>query len=430
MSEGEIKPVKPDVPFTTVLWSPEAWKGVKLSRYKLEKLLGDGGMGRVFLARDVILQRDVALKTIPESFKEARKSGQLEQFLREAQSVARLEHPNVVRVYDVVHQEGVVAIAMEYVSGGTFKDLITEDDDELLPIPEVCRMVAEAADGLAYAHENGMIHRDIKPANLMLTDKKECKVVDFGTTHIADEEELEMFKGKIIGTPIFTSPEVIKGEAPKPESDIYSLSIVLWWALTGTSPYSAKTRKDMYIKHLTEKPPNILKLRPQIPAALRDLIRHGMEKEAEDRLGDMEKFAEKLREISDSLIQQDHSDIAKISAALGDTGSSAPARRRQFGKTKIMKKAGRGKISGKKTIGKKAIGKKAKASATKKKLMSTAATRVMNKKDLRPRMSAVKKKKYTTLIIAIGAGVLVIIGIILVIVFASRPPEKKEKKRV
>lgn len=304
----------------SILWSKDGWVGQRIGRYKIENILGDGGMGRVFLARDVVLQREVALKTISESFQEARESGTLEQFLREAQAVATIVHPNVVRVYDVVHQEGVVAVAMEYVKGGTLQDLLRGENT--LPIYEICRLIAEAADGLYCAHENGLIHRDIKPANLMLSEKRQCKVVDFGATHAVEKKELSMLEGKIIGTPHYISPEVILGKAPLPASDIYSLGIVLWRSLAGTTPFSAKTRKELYLKHVKKKPPNIREYRKDVPPPLVAVLDTCLQKDPSRRFNDCRELAGKLKDIARQIEEASHSDIAKISAAISDTSTS------------------------------------------------------------------------------------------------------------
>ena len=271
---------------------------MSLRRYKLLSLLGDGGMGRVFLARDMVLQRDVALKVIQEELREAQDSGRLEQFLREAQAVARLSHPNIVNIYDLLQKRGVVAIAMELVSGGTLKDII--DAPEETPVEEVCKLVAEAADGLASAHAAGLIHRDIKPSNLMLTERRQCKVVDFGATHDTGKYEMAMLEGKIIGTPHYISPEVIKGQSPVPESDIYSMGIVIWTMLVKKPPYTSKKKKQIYLKHINDPIPDITLLRDDIPQRLVELIYGCMAKEPEDRIQTMDQLASQLREIGAS----------------------------------------------------------------------------------------------------------------------------------
>ncbi len=389
------------------LWSEKDWKHIKLDRYKVEELLGDGGMGRVFLARDVILQRNVATKLIPEALDEAKKSGQLEQFLREAQAVAKLEHPNIVRVYDVVHCEGVVAIAMEYVSGGTLGDLIKADDE--IPIPEVCRIVAEAADGLQYAHEHSMIHRDVKPANLMLTDKRQCKVVDFGATHDKEQKEIAMFEGKIIGSPHFISPEVIRGRAPTAQSDIYGLGIVLWCSLIKHPPFTAETRRELYMKHIKARLPDIRELRPDIPPALKMLIGNCLKKKPDNRIDNCGEIAEILRDISDDFVRQQHSDIAKISAAVGDTHTTTYKTSRA---QPAKKKAGRRKQRPRRT----------KSHAT----TTTVATKVMP--DDRRALARKEKKKFPLFMLIAGLVLLLIFGIVFICILSSHLSEKMENQ--
>ncbi len=308
------------------LWSDDGWQGIKIGRYQLDALLGDGAMGRVFLATDTILQRQVALKVIPERIDEAAASGHLTQFLREAQVVARLEHPNIVCVYDIVHQEGVVAVAMEYVQGGTLAERISAKGT--LAPAEACRIVAEAAEGLGAAHREGIIHRDIKPANLILTEKLECKVVDFGATHVAKAEEVEMMKRKIVGTPYFAAPEVIRGHPPQPESDIYSLGIVLWWALTGGPPFRGTTRKEVYRKHLDEPLPDMAAACPGISPAIERVIERCLEKDPAGRIPSCAELAALLRSASGETAA--NPEIARITAAVaGDDRQAKKATTRK-----------------------------------------------------------------------------------------------------
>ncbi len=306
---------------TATLFSKDGWSGVRLGRYTIEEHLGAGGMGRVFLAEDVILKRKVALKVIQEDFQQARESGRLELFLREAQAVARLQHPNVVSVYDVVHKKGVVAIAMEYVAGGTLDDLVGKG--KTLSVFETCRLGAEAAEGLACAHENGLIHSDVKPANLMLSKEKQCKVADFGVVR-AMSGGPDLHEGKIVGTPYFVSPEVIRGENPCPASDIYALGIILWMALAGKPTYRAKSMKEMYLKHLHAPVPDIEKYCSDVPPSLKELIGACLHKDPDKRIADAAELAGRLRDISTEHERIAGSDLARISAVVGDTAISSP----------------------------------------------------------------------------------------------------------
>ena len=276
------------------LWSDSDWKNLRLGRYKLLDLLGKGGMGRVFLARDMILQRDIAVKAISETFTEARDSGKLKQFLREAQAVARLEHPHVVRVYDLITEDGVIAIAMEYVSNSDLQHLVKNSGK--LPVITACDYVAQAAEGLAHAHKKGVVHRDIKPGNLMLTDEDICKVVDFGAAAMEEKAELEQHEGKAIGTPYYIPPELAKGNPPTPASDIYSLGAVLWFALTAQPPFKGKSVKELHMKHCRERLSDIRKLRPEIPRVLKEAIDKALAKDPTERFSSMNEFATVLRE--------------------------------------------------------------------------------------------------------------------------------------
>ena len=320
---------KPAANLSDLLSSRDGWKDIRIGRYRLEKHIGDGEMGRVFLAEDVVLKRKVAIKVIREDIKEAKESGELERFLREAQGIARLQHPNVVSIYDVVHRGGIAAIAMEYVSGGTMDDLIGRG--KTLPVLDACRLIAEAADGLACAHENSMIHSDVKPANLMLTRNRQCKVADFGVAHAIHEEKVRAHAGKIVGTPYFISPEVIRGEDPSPASDIYALGIVLWIALAGKPAYTADSLKDMYIKHLKAPVPDIMELCPDVPESLKQLIDKCLAKDPDARISDASALAAQLRDIADVQEKVQNSELARVSAALGDTTSITPVTKASVG---------------------------------------------------------------------------------------------------
>ena len=284
---------------SSVFWSESAWLDTRIGRYQLKELLGKGSMGRVFLAEDVILRRKIALKVISKSIREAHETGYLEQFVREAQAIAALSHPNIARIYDIVNEEGVMAIATEYIPGGSFEDYINQRGRS--NSTEVCRIVAELAQGLGHAHKNGMMHCDVKPANIMLTQKKECRIVDFGASWVKQKKKLAIMDGKIIGTPYTIAPEMITGNEPSPWSDIYSLGIVLWWALAGHPPFYSKTRKELYRKHLEDPPPDLAAFRTDVPRSLVSITHRCLEKKPEDRWPSCEKIARRLRDVIDDL---------------------------------------------------------------------------------------------------------------------------------
>lgn len=362
-------------PLIETLWSDAGWKDLKLGRYKLKSLLGKGAMGRVFLAMDIILQRQVALKVIPAETGDAAATEQLRLFIREAQSVAGLQHPNVVSVYDVVHHEGVVAVAMEYVAGGTLMDLVGRG--KTLPVRETCRIVAEAAEGLAVAHEKGMVHRDIKPANLMLTGKRECKVVDFGIVRVAGEDD-STFDGKIVGTPFYVSPEVIVGREPGPATDVYALGIILWTALAGAPPFDAEENRRLYIKHVKAPVPDIDDFCENVPVELKQLIERCLVKDPEKRLSSCAELARRLRDIARRQAELENSELARVSAAIGRTGGAA-------GGTRVADRVEPPPATGK------------------------------------------KQKKMAVIVAASAAGLLVLVGIIVLAVSATGPDDGGKK---
>jgi serine/threonine protein kinase len=205
------------------------------NRYSVLGTLGSGGMARVFLAHDEVLDRDVALKVLREQFAEDEEF--VERFKREAQSAAALSHPNIVQVYDRGKAGNEASyIAMEYVRGGTLKERISWSG----PLdPGVAAAIAlQIAEALVAAHERGVIHRDIKPQNVLLTPTGDAKVADFGIARAASATTISQ-RSVVLGTASYMSPEQAMGEPVGPASDLYSLGVVLYEMLTGELPYTA-----------------------------------------------------------------------------------------------------------------------------------------------------------------------------------------------
>jgi serine/threonine protein kinase len=260
-------------------------------RYALSELLGSGGMAEVFLAHDRILDRDLALKILREGY--ANDAAFVSRFRREAQSAAALNHPYVVQVYDQGRSEdGRLYIAMEHVPGGNLKDLITRRGP--LDLAEAARLASEVAEALGAAHERGIVHRDIKPQNVLLGEAGEAKVADFGialaaSTSITSGTEL------LFGTPGYMSPEQAMGERVGPESDLYSLGVVLYEMLTGTVPFEAEGALATAMKHVTDRPPSPREHDPSVPEAMDALVMRLLAKDPEDRCGSAFELAEDLR---------------------------------------------------------------------------------------------------------------------------------------
>ena len=274
--------------------SPQ-WLGKRVGRFRLIGMIGKGAMGRVFRAEDIQLHRLVALKVISSRSSRSRKrtaAEKLELLVREARSAAKLEHPNIVSVYEVNSAADIHFIAMELVEGGNLKDLVTAAGP--LDVPRACQLAADAAEGLQHAHEQGVVHRDIKPANLMLTRAGRCKIADFGLARNDDPSILRSGSGAV-GTPQFVSPEVVQGHDATALSDVYSLGATLFFLLTGAVPFPGESSREVVRKHVEEMPPDVRTLRPEIPESLALAVWRALGKDPTSRFESAGHFARALR---------------------------------------------------------------------------------------------------------------------------------------
>ena len=215
--------------------SSQDWIGRKLGKYRIDGLLGQGGMGIVYRAHDETLARDVALKILPDEL--AAESVVRERFLAEAKSAAQVTHPNVVSIYEVGHEDDTYFIAMELVSGGNVEE--NSEPGEAYPTGEATRIITDACRGLAAAHQTGLVHRDIKPGNLLRMSDGTIKLADFGLAKgVQGRSESLTRTGQIMGTPYYMSPEQCQSQSVDNRSDIYSLGATYFTLLTGLRPYS------------------------------------------------------------------------------------------------------------------------------------------------------------------------------------------------
>ncbi len=247
---------------------------------KLTKLLGRGGMGAVFLGTQISLDRPVAVKILPKSF--ASNKDNVSRFEREARAVARLNHPNIVQVFDMGQDaEGTYFIVMEYVEGSTLSDLLKERSR--LPEKMALGAITQACAGIQAAHEAGILHRDIKPENLMLNVKGRIKIADFGLAkHVSGSVRLTG-TGIALGTPAFMAPEQGMGEDVDARADIYSLGGTLFTLLSGRLPFVADSPLSMMMKHATEPIPRVTDLVQEISKATEDIILKALAKSPKDR---------------------------------------------------------------------------------------------------------------------------------------------------
>ena len=261
-------------------------------RYKVEELLGEGGMAFVYKARDMQLERNVAIKTLKPNYVD--QITFVERFKREAQTAANLNHPNIVQIFDWGIEEEPYFV-MEYIEGNTLTSIISSKRS--VSLSDALFIGAQVANGLQAAHSQGLVHRDIKPGNIMITPDGKVKVTDFGIVSIQDEESDITKTGSILGTASYISPEQAQGKAVSIQSDLYSLGTVLYELITGNPPFEAESPIATATKHLTEKPERPSKYRKDLPKGIETAILKLLHKNAKDRF----KSAEDLRA---SLLQQ------------------------------------------------------------------------------------------------------------------------------
>src|SRR5437588_9198025 len=250
---------------------PEDMIGQILGRYRIVRSVGYGGMATVFLAQDIQLRREVAVKVFWP--KPGGTIDFLRRFVREAQVLAQLDHPNILPIYDYGEQNDRAYLIMPYMAGGSLRDLLQAR--RVLPPIEAIRLITQVLNALQYAHERGLIHRDIKPGNILLKADGTLLLSDFGLVKVlsADENSKSPFiaatqTGQMTGgTPEYMAPEQAMGQA-LPTSDIYSVGVVLYEMLTGTRPFVADTSLAMAVKHLYEQPPSLRQFNPQLSPQL------------------------------------------------------------------------------------------------------------------------------------------------------------------
>ncbi len=262
-------------------------------RYRIEKQLGRGGMGAVYLAEDTELRRRVALK-VPFLGK-GRDEEVASRFLREARAAATLDHPNICPVHEVGEVDGVQYLAMAYVDGRSLSDYIAKG--KALPTKQVAAVVRKMAIALQEAHEKGIIHRDLKPSNVMVNQRKEPVIMDFGLAQRPNDEETRLTQtGMILGTPAYMSPEQIRagGGEMGPEVDIYSLGVILYELLTGELPFTGPPH-TVIGKILTDAPLTPRERREDLDEHIDAICMKAMAKSGLQRYGSMKEFAAELR---------------------------------------------------------------------------------------------------------------------------------------
>ncbi len=290
------------------------WIGHALSgRYRIESLLGQGGMSAVYKGTDPNLRRTVAIKLIHSHLSEDPQF--VSRFEEEAAAVAQLKHPNIIQVYDFDNDGDTYYMVLEFVPGETLQAHLRKLNQEHkhMPPEDVRRIVAGVCDALEYAHKRGMIHRDVKPANVMITPEGQPVLMDFGIAKIVGGKQ-HTATGNVIGTASYISPEQVRGETLDARVDIYALGVMLFEMLSGRPPFEGDSAMTVMLKHVNEPVPDLIQLNPDAPPALVAVTMKALEKDRDRRYGSTAEMAAALRS----------ADLTADSTGLG-TGSPAGA---------------------------------------------------------------------------------------------------------
>ena len=265
-----------------------------LGRYRVEKELGQGAMGVVYLGKDPKINRDVAIKTmaLSQEFVEDELQDVKERFFREAESAGRLNHPNIVSIYDAGEDHDLAYIAMELLKGYDLDRHIKKES--LLPTEQAVQIVMECALALDYAHSQQVVHRDIKPSNIMYDpDTRTVKITDFGIARIADSSKTKT--GTVLGTPNYMSPEQCMGKKVDGRADLFSLGVVLYQLVSGELPFKGDSMATLMYSIVNDAPIDIKTIMPDINPALRKVIHNAMGKRPEKRYQTGKQLAAHLK---------------------------------------------------------------------------------------------------------------------------------------
>ena len=245
------------------------------NRYQLLERLGTGGMSDVFRARDLMLERSVAIKILHETYSDD--EAFQERFRQEARAAANLSHPNIVTVHDFGFDHGQLFIVMEYIPGKDLKTLLRQRGR--FSVDDSSALMVQACAGIGYAHRAGLVHCDVKPHNMIVTPDSRLKVTDFGIARALSTIQPDERADVVWGSPQYFSPEQAVGEAPSPASDVYSLGVVLYEVLTGALPFTAPSSDELARLHLEASPIPPSEYVPDIPTALEEIVLKVLSKE-------------------------------------------------------------------------------------------------------------------------------------------------------
>jgi serine/threonine-protein kinase len=310
-------------PGGTILLDGGAVEKPMLGRYQVDKELGKGAMGVVYLGKDPKIGRVVAIKTmaLSQEFAGDELTDARERFFREAETAGRLQHQNIVTIFDAGEEHDLAYIAMEFLKGRDLVDFCK--GDQLLPVPKVLSIVARVAEALAYAHTQNVVHRDIKPANIMYElETDTVKVTDFGIARITDSSKTKT--GLVLGTPSFMSPEQLAGKKVDGRSDLYSLGVMLFQMLAGVLPFRGDSMAELMFKISNEEAPDIRVIRPELSEAVANIVALSLSKRPETRYQTGTQFAADLRAAAPASTT---GAAAKTSSSASSQTAQAPSER-------------------------------------------------------------------------------------------------------
>lgn len=262
-----------------------------LGRYQIVRELSEGAMGTVFEAVDPLIERTVAIKTIKLDFSKDELADFEQRFLREAKSAGRLNHPNIVTIYDVGEANDVAYLAMEYLEGETLREVL--DSGVALSVGKAAWIAGQIAEALCYAEEHGVVHRDVKPANIIITRRGQVKLTDFGIAVLPMGSRTQ--SGMVMGSPKYMSPEQAMGYTVDSRSDIFSLGVVLFEMLTGKPPFDGDNLNAILYRVMNEEPADCRSLNPRIPQGVANIVAKMLEKKPERRYENARSLARDLK---------------------------------------------------------------------------------------------------------------------------------------
>ena len=268
-----------------------------IGRYKVLQTLGRGAMGVVYKAVDPVIDRVVAIKTIKLSLSPEELAFYEARFSQEIRTVGKLNHPNIVTIYDVGRTDEYAYMAMEFIDGPELKMVMKAG--QALDVSTAIAIAAQTADGLALAHSRDIVHRDVKPSNIMLLFDEDgivAKVTDFGIAR-APTSSVKTMTGMILGSPRYMSPEQVVGKNVGPRSDVFSLGVVLYEMLSGMPPFDAESVSSIMYHTVHEREQPLSRANPEIPQAVADVVSRALAKSPDERFQTMKEFARALREL-------------------------------------------------------------------------------------------------------------------------------------